>query len=100
MRSSIHYKIKNYTNHAQHRRVLPLIKVACSGQGFIDPEIEARILETRKKDREVPRDLYESNEQIADRMGFQEIANNLRIPLLFSGIIFMPAPINLNGMGE
>src|SRR3954451_14352624 len=66
--------------------IVPLLKDSVMGRSFIDPEIEARVQEVRRKDEQSPMALLEpseqavvqllaeglSNEQIAARMGFRD----------------------------
>ena len=66
--------------------IVPLLRDAIDGRSFIEPEIEARVLEVRQKDEQSPMALLEPNEQkvalmlaqgmsnrqIADQMGFRD----------------------------
>jgi DNA-binding NarL/FixJ family response regulator len=81
-----HYTYVRKTNYLLPRMILPLLKDAIAGRGFIDPEIEARVQEVRRKDEQSPMGLLEpneqavarllaaglTNEQIAARMGFKD----------------------------
>ena len=55
--------------------LVPLIKDACAGRSFIDPEIEARVQEVRHMDEFAPMDLLEPNEQQVARMLAQGMSN-------------------------
>lgn len=81
-----HYAYVRKSNYLLPAMIVPLLKDAVAGRGFIDPEIEARVQEVRERDeqdplallepneREVARMLAEgmTNEQIAARMGFKD----------------------------
>jgi DNA-binding NarL/FixJ family response regulator len=81
-----HYAYVRKSNYLLPAMILPLLKDAISGRGFIDPEIEARMQEVRHKDEQDPMGLLEpnelavahllaaglTNEQIAARMGFRD----------------------------
>ena len=63
-----HYAYVRKSNYLLPEMILPLLKEAVSGRGFIDPEIEARVQEVRSKDEQSPMALLEPNEQIVARM--------------------------------
>ena len=81
-----HYAYVRKSNYLLPQMIVPLLKDACFGRSFIDPEIEARVQEVRHKDEYAPMALLEpneqevaqmlakgmTNEQIAARMGFQD----------------------------
>jgi DNA-binding NarL/FixJ family response regulator len=81
-----HYAYIRKTNYLLPEMLLPLFKIVVNGGKFIDPEIEERVQEVRKKDEHNPLDLLEpnerevalmlanglTNEQIASRMGFRD----------------------------
>jgi DNA-binding NarL/FixJ family response regulator len=81
-----HYAYVRKSNYLLPQMILPLLQDAVTGRSFIDPEIEARVQEVRHKDEHAPLDLLEpneqmvarllaqglTNEQIADRLGFQD----------------------------
>lgn len=81
-----HYAYVRKSNYLLPEMILPLLRDAISGMGFIDPEIEARVQEVRARDEQSPLELLEpneqqvakllaqglSNEQIAARMGFRD----------------------------
>jgi DNA-binding NarL/FixJ family response regulator len=74
------------SNYLLPQMILPLLRDAVAGRSFIDPEIEARVQEVRRKDENDPMALLEpaeqavahllsrglTNEQIAARMGFRD----------------------------
>ena len=55
--------------------LLPLLRDAVAGRSFIDPEIEARVQEVRRKDENDPLALLEPNEQAVARMLAQGLTN-------------------------
>jgi len=63
-----HYAYVRKSNFLLPAMIVPLLKDACSGRGFIDPEIEARVQEVRHKDEQSPMALLEPNEQVVARM--------------------------------
>lgn len=81
-----HYAYVRKSNYLLPSMILPLLKNAAAGRSFIDPEIEARLLEVRQKDAGDPMALLEpgeqavarmlaaglTNEQIAAQMGFRD----------------------------
>ena len=81
-----HYAYVRKSNYLLPQMIVPLLKDAVSGRGFIDPEIETRVQEVRHKDEQTPMALLEpnerivanmlaqgmTNEQIAARLGFQD----------------------------
>lgn len=81
-----HYAYVRKSNYLLPQMIVPLIRDAVSGLGFIDRDIEWRVQEVRRKDEQSPMALLEpneqavalmlaeglSNEQIAARMGFRD----------------------------
>jgi len=81
-----HYAYVRKSNYLLPQMILPLLKDAVRGAGFIDPDIETRVHEVRLKDINDPLSLLEpneqvvaqllakglTNEQIAVRMGFKD----------------------------
>ncbi|MFN8494609.1 MAG: response regulator transcription factor [Caldilineaceae bacterium] len=81
-----HYAYVRKSNYLLPQMIVPLFRDAVDGRSFIDPEIESRVQEVRHKDEHAPLDLLEpneqvvarllaqglTNEQIADRLGFQD----------------------------
>jgi DNA-binding NarL/FixJ family response regulator len=63
-----HYAYVRKSNYLLPEMIVPLLKDACSGRGFIDPEIEARVHEVRHKDEQSPMALLEPNEQVVARL--------------------------------
>lgn len=88
LRSGIlsHYAYVRKSNYLLPERIVPLLRDAIAGRSFIDPEIEARVHEVRRKDENDPLTLLEpnerdvvallaqglTNEQIAARLGFRD----------------------------
>jgi DNA-binding NarL/FixJ family response regulator len=81
-----HYAYVRKSNYLLPQMIVPLLRDAVGGRGFIDPEIESRVQEVRHKDEQSPMALLEpneqavahmlaqgmTNEQIAARLGFQD----------------------------
>lgn len=81
-----HYAYVRKSNYLLPQMIVPLLRDAVAGRSFIDPEIESRVQEVRRKDEQSPMALLEpnelavarmlargmSNEQIAARMGFRD----------------------------
>ena len=81
-----HYAYVRKSNYLLPQMIVPLLKDAVAGRSFIDPEIESRVQEVRRKDERSPLSLLEpnerevaqmlargmTNEQIASRMGFRD----------------------------
>ncbi len=81
-----HYAYVRKSNFLLPQMILPLLKDAHGGRSFIDPEIESRVQEVRRKDEQSPMALLEpneqavaqmlargmTNEQIATKMGFRD----------------------------
>ena len=81
-----HYAYVRKSNYLLPEMILPLLYDAVDGRSFIDPEIESRVQEVRHKDENTPLALLEpneqtvarllalglTNEQIAERLGFQD----------------------------
>lgn len=88
LRSGIlsHYAYVKKSNYLLPEMIVPLLQDAKNGRSFIDPEIEARVQDVRRRDERDPMALLEpneqqvakmlaqglSNEQIAARMGFKD----------------------------
>jgi DNA-binding NarL/FixJ family response regulator len=70
-----HYAYVKKSNYLLPAMIVPLLRDAVSGRGFIDPEIEARVQEVRQKDEESPMALLEPNEQVVARMLAQGMTN-------------------------
>jgi DNA-binding NarL/FixJ family response regulator len=81
-----HYAYVRKSNYLLPQMIVPLLRDAVGGRSFIDPEIESRVQEVRRKDEQSPTALLEpnelavarmlargmSNEQIAAQMGFRD----------------------------
>jgi DNA-binding NarL/FixJ family response regulator len=81
-----HYAYVRKSNYLLPQMIVPLLQDALAGRSFIDPEIESRVQEVRRKDEQSPMALLEpneqqvaemlaqglSNEQIAARLGFRD----------------------------
>lgn len=63
-----HYAYVKKSNYLLPEMIIPLLKNACSGLGFIDPDIEERVQEVMKKDELSPMSLLEPNEQMVITM--------------------------------
>lgn len=69
------YAYVKKSNYLLPSMIVPLLRDAISGRSFIDPDIEARIVEVRAKDDESPMALLEPNEQTVARMLAQGMTN-------------------------
>jgi len=81
-----HYAYVRKSNYLLPEMILPLLRDAVAGLGFVDPDIEARVQEVRHRDENDPMSLLEpneqrvaqllaqgmTNEQIAARLGFRD----------------------------
>jgi DNA-binding NarL/FixJ family response regulator len=70
-----HYAYVRKSNYLLPEMVVPLLRQAVSGLGFIDPEIAARVEEVEQKDAQSPLALLEPNEQVVARMLAQGLSN-------------------------
>ncbi len=70
-----HYAYVRKSNYLLPQMIVPLLRDAVAGRSFIDPEIEARVQEVRRKDEQSPMDLLEPNEQAVARMLAQGMSN-------------------------
>ncbi|MBI1258063.1 MAG: response regulator [Chloroflexi bacterium] len=70
-----HYAYVKKSNYLLPAMIVPLLRDAVSGRGFIDPEIEARVQEVRQKDEQSPMALLEPNEQVVAKMLAQGMTN-------------------------
>jgi len=70
-----HYAYVRKSNYLLPKMILPLLQLAAQGQGFIDPEIEERVQEVRRKDEQSPLALLEPNEQAVARLLAQGLTN-------------------------
>jgi DNA-binding NarL/FixJ family response regulator len=88
LRSGIlsHYAYVRKSNYLLPASIVPLLRDAVAGRGYIDPEIEARVHEVRHRDENDPLSLLEpherevallvaeglTNAQIAERLGYRD----------------------------
>ncbi len=70
-----HYAYVRKSNYLLPQMIVPLLRNAIDGRSFIDPEIEARVQEVRHKDEHAPLALLESNEQVVARLLAQGLTN-------------------------
>jgi DNA-binding NarL/FixJ family response regulator len=70
-----HYAYVRKSNYLLPAMILPLLRDAIAGRSFIDPEIEARVQEVRRKDENDPLALLEPNEQAVARMLARGLTN-------------------------
>lgn len=70
-----HYAYVRKSNYLLPEMIVPLIEDALSGRNFIDPEIEERVQEVRRKDEQSPLALLEPNERKVAQMLAQGMTN-------------------------
>lgn len=70
-----HYAYVRKSNFLLPELIVPLLRDAVSGRSFIDPEIEARVIEVRQKDETSPMSLLEPNEQEVARLLAEGLQN-------------------------
>ena len=70
-----HYAYVRKSNYLLPTMIMPLLEDAVSGRSFIDPDIESRVQEVRRKDENAPMDILEPNEQAVARMVAQGMSN-------------------------
>jgi DNA-binding NarL/FixJ family response regulator len=70
-----HYAYVRKSNYLLPTMILPLLRDTAAGKSFIDPEIEARVQEVRRRDENDPLALLEPNEQAVARMLAQGLTN-------------------------
>jgi DNA-binding NarL/FixJ family response regulator len=70
-----HYAYVRKSNYLLPKMIVPLLEDAISGRSMIDPEIEARVQEVRRKDEQDPMSMLEPNEQAVARMLAQGMTN-------------------------
>jgi len=78
LRSGIlsHYAYVRKSNYLLPDSIVPLLQDAVSGRSFIDPEIEARVQQVRRKDENDPLALLEPNEQAVVALLAQGLTND------------------------
>ena len=70
-----HYAYVRKSNYLLPEMIVPLLAGAVAGLSFIDPEIESRVQEVRRKDAQSPMGLLEPNEQAVARMLAEGLSN-------------------------
>lgn len=70
-----HYAYVRKSSYLLPEMVVPLLRQAISGLGFVDPEIAARVEEVEQLDAQSPLALLEPNEQVVARMLAQGLSN-------------------------
>lgn len=70
-----HYAYVRKSNYLLPEMIVPLIQDAVSGRSFIDPDIEERVQEVRRKDEQSPLTLLEPNERKVAQMLAQGMTN-------------------------
>ena len=70
-----HYAYVRKSNYLLPTMIVPLLQDAVAGRAFIDPEIEARVEEVRRKDEQSPMALLEPTEQAVARLLAQGLSN-------------------------
>src|SRR5581483_1878173 len=70
-----HYAYVRKSNYLLPEHILPLLRDAHAGRGFIDPEIEARVQEVWRKDEQSPLALLEPNEQAVARVRAEALSS-------------------------
>lgn len=63
-----HYAYVRKSNYLLPDLIVPLLRDAIAGRSYVDPEIETRLQEVRRRDAQDPMSLLEPNEQIVARM--------------------------------
>jgi DNA-binding NarL/FixJ family response regulator len=71
-----HYGYVRKSNYLLPQMIVPLLRDAVGGRGFIDPDIESRVQEVRHKDEHSPMSLLEPNEREVARMLAEGLTNN------------------------
>ncbi len=105
-----HYAYVRKSNYLLPEMIVPLLRDAVSGRGFIDPDIETRVQEVRARDENSPFALLEpnelqvakmiaaglTNEQIAARMGYKDKRTISRV----NGQIYAAWGLDVNATDE
>jgi len=105
-----HYAYVRKSNYLLPAMIVPLLREAVGGRGFVDPEIDARVQEVRLKDEESPMSLLEpaekqvialvarglTNEQIAVQLGLRDARAVSRA----NGQIYSAWGLNANPVDE
>ena len=70
-----HYAYVRKSNYLLPAMIVPLLQDAVAGRSFIDPQVETRVQEVRRKDEQSPMALLEPNEQQVARLLAQGLSN-------------------------
>lgn len=70
-----HYAYVRKSNYLLPEMIVPLLRDAVAGRSFVDPSVEARIQEVRRRDEQDPMSLLEPNEQTVARMLAEGLTN-------------------------
>ena len=70
-----HYAYVRKSNYLLPQMIVPLLHDAVAGRSFIDPDVESRVQEVRRKDEQSPMALLEPNEQQVAQMLAQGLSN-------------------------
>lgn len=70
-----HFAYVRKSNYLLPGLLLPLLRDAVAGRSFVDPSVEARIQEVRRRDEQDPMSLLEPNEQTVARMLAEGLTN-------------------------
>jgi DNA-binding NarL/FixJ family response regulator len=70
-----HYAYVRKSNYLLPELILPLLRDAVAGRGFVDPEIAERVQEVQQKDEQAPLALLEPNEQVVARLLARGLSN-------------------------
>jgi len=70
-----HYAYVRKSNYLLPELIVPLLRDAVAGRGFVDAEIAERVQEVKAKDEQAPLALLEPNEQIVARLLARGLSN-------------------------
>ncbi|HVK37740.1 MAG TPA: response regulator transcription factor [Candidatus Kapabacteria bacterium] len=70
-----HYAYVRKSNFLLPEMIVPLLRDAHAGRSYIDPDIESRVQEVRRKDERAPMAMLEPNEQVVARMLARGMSN-------------------------
>src|SRR5689334_14850602 len=70
-----HYAYVRKSNYLLPELIVPLLRDAVAGRGFVDAEIAERVQEVKTKDEQDPLALLEPNEQIVARLVARGLSN-------------------------
>jgi len=77
--------------------ILPLLKDAVTGRSFIDPEIETRVQEVRRRDEQSPMALLEPNEQAVARLRARKLREGKPFAVMFEDLEELKKHTTLSG---